>query len=72
LSGEGTYYHEQLEKLCRILKAEYKPLTHYPPLKPKNMHWRTYQKHAKRYRYLADKRDQLFLSGAMRILNKSS
>jgi predicted RNA-binding Zn-ribbon protein involved in translation (DUF1610 family) len=72
LSGEGTYYHEQLEKLCRILKTEYEPLTHYPPFKPKNMHWRTYQKHVKRYRYLADKRDQLFLSGAMRILNKSS
>jgi hypothetical protein len=72
LSGDSVYYHRQLEKLCKVLDAEYEPLTHCVPSKPKNMHWRTYQKHVKRYRYLADKRDQLFLSGAIRILNKSS
>ena len=69
LSGEGTYYHEQLEKLCRTLKAEYEPLTHYPPSKPKWMKQRKYMKLAQRYSELASKRDALFLAGAKRILH---
>lgn len=70
LSGEMDYYHEQLIKLCKVLKAAYEPTRMYPPWKPKGMHWATYEKLAKRYRRLAIERDQAFITEAQMVLNR--
>lgn len=72
LSGDTAYYHEQLTKLCRELKAEYEPTSYFPPWKPKGMHWKTYEKHTKRYKQLAIKRDRAFIAGANMILNRKT
>jgi len=70
LSGDMDYYHDQLMKLCKILKVEYDPMDPFPPWKPKGMHQKTYEKHAARYRELAEKRDRLFITGAKAILDR--
>lgn len=72
LSGETAYYHRQLEKICEVLGAEYEPMSGHVPSKPKNLHWKTYEKYTRRYTQLVEKRDCLFLAGATRILNRCS
>lgn len=68
LSGEISYYHHQLRKICEQLGAEYNPMHEWPPGKPKGMHWKTYERLAQRYVNLHLKFRQLWLSKAARWL----
>lgn len=60
-SDDLEYYHWQLEKLCKRLKAEYDPTRDYAPDKPLRMHWSTYAKLKERYAYLAEERAAAFV-----------
>lgn len=68
VSGETTYYHRQLGKICEQLEAEYNPLYELPPAKPKGMHWKTYERLGQRYVHQHIKFRQLWLSKAARWL----